>query len=559
MARAHFSVGDVEALIPALERIFTDVLQLRAALRGIEEKLERAGVKMSREELLESDDGPTDVRRAKALFRGFYEALSDEIEQVRALGGEVKDIEQGLVDFPARRRGEEILLCWRLGEKTIGFWHGLESGFRRPPPDRRRRRARAATAGLRERGRCRASRHCEPAHRGAAEGVGPGSGARIRTSARRPRASRGCGESEFLAGYAMDPAKILGDPVEGEADPDVVVVGGLRFHAMCPHHLLPYRGVAHVAYLPAGKLVGFGRLAELVDCFTKRLTLQERATHQIADALCRHLGARGAGCVIEAEQLCLALPGEKHDQSGVVTSAFVGEMRERPDLKARLLEAAKLGGRSRVSARRARPRSSPGASRGIGRAIAAALAGAGAAVAGCARNPDAGSDLFRCDVGRADDVARFADDVLRPARPARRAGQQRRASSRARRLDEMPVEAWDAVVDSNLKGTFLVTRAFLPAMRARRRRADHQRRLDLRPPGDGAADRLLRRQARRRRPDPRAGRGAARRRHRRERRLPRLGRHRDAARRACPARSRTCRPRTSRAWCFIWPPRRRPR
>jgi GTP cyclohydrolase I len=116
---------------------------------------------------------------------------------------------------------------------------------------------------------------------------------------------------------------------------------------MCPHHLLPYRGVAHVAYLPQGKLVGFGRLAELVDCFTKRLTLQERATHQIADALCRHLGARGAGCVIEAEQLCLALPAEKHDQSGVVTSAFVGEMRERPDLKARLLEAANLGGRAR--------------------------------------------------------------------------------------------------------------------------------------------------------------------------------------------------------------------
>jgi len=115
-------------------------------------------------------------------------------------------------------------------------------------------------------------------------------------------------ESEFLAGYGMDPAKILGDPVQGEADPDVVVVGGLRFHAMCPHHLLPFRGVAHVAYLPAGKLVGFGRLAELVDCFTKRLTLQERATHQIADALCQHLGARGAGCVIEADQLCLALP-----------------------------------------------------------------------------------------------------------------------------------------------------------------------------------------------------------------------------------------------------------
>jgi len=137
--------------------------------------------------------------------------------------------------------------------------------------------------------------------------------------------------TEFLAGYAMDPATILADPVMGEADPDVVVVGGLRFHSMCPHHLLPYRGVAHVAYIPSGKLVGFGRLAELVDCFTKRLTLQERATFQIAEALHGHLGAKGAGCVIEAEQMCLALPGDKHDGSGVVTSAFVGEMRERPD------------------------------------------------------------------------------------------------------------------------------------------------------------------------------------------------------------------------------------
>ncbi len=154
-------------------------------------------------------------------------------------------------------------------------------------------------------------------------------------------------QREFLAGYDMDPATILGEPVVGEADPDVVVVGGLRFHSMCPHHLLPYRGVAHVAYLPAGKLVGFGRLADLVECFTKRLTLQERATHQIAEALWHGLGARGAGCVIEAEQLCLAVPGERHDQSGVVTSAFVGEMRERPDLKARLLAAANLGGRAR--------------------------------------------------------------------------------------------------------------------------------------------------------------------------------------------------------------------
>ena len=144
---------------------------------------------------------------------------------------------------------------------------------------------------------------------------------------------------EFLAGYAMDPTTILGQPVLGEADPDVVIVSGLRFHSMCPHHLVPFRGTAHVAYMPAGKLAGFGRLADLVECFTKRLTLQERATHQSAEALWRGLSAHGTGCVMEAEQLCLALPGERHHPSRVVTSAFTGDMRERPDLKARLLAA----------------------------------------------------------------------------------------------------------------------------------------------------------------------------------------------------------------------------
>jgi GTP cyclohydrolase I len=150
---------------------------------------------------------------------------------------------------------------------------------------------------------------------------------------------------EFLAGYAMDPATILGEPVVGEADPEVVIVSGLRFHSMCPHHLVPFRGVAHVAYMPAGKLAGFGRLADLVECFTKRLTLQERATADIANALLHGLSARGAGCVLEAEQLCLALPRERHDSSRVVTSAFVGAMAERTDLKARLFASSRGAGK----------------------------------------------------------------------------------------------------------------------------------------------------------------------------------------------------------------------
>jgi GTP cyclohydrolase IA len=148
---------------------------------------------------------------------------------------------------------------------------------------------------------------------------------------------------EFLSGYRMDPRSILSSPVLGENSPDAVFLTDLSFHSLCPHHLLPYRGKAHVAYLPEGKLLGFGKIAELVACFTQRLTLQERATHQIAQALMEHLPARGAGCVLEAEQLCLALPGDRHQASRVLTSAFVGEFKERAELRGRLLAAGRCG------------------------------------------------------------------------------------------------------------------------------------------------------------------------------------------------------------------------
>src|SRR5262245_54316582 len=134
MPRAHFTVGEVEALIPTLEQIFVHVLQLRAGLRALAAKLDRAGVRVSREDALENEAGPPAVRQAKAVFRGLDEALTDEIERIGALGGDVKDVELGLVDFPGLRSGEEILLCWKLGEKRVGFWHPVEGGFasRRP-------------------------------------------------------------------------------------------------------------------------------------------------------------------------------------------------------------------------------------------------------------------------------------------------------------------------------------------------------------------------------------------------------------------------------------------
>src|SRR5579872_1745029 len=111
MARTHFTVGDVEELIPTLERIFTDVLQLRAGLRGVEEKLDRAGARNNKRDDAQEEALTPEVRQAKAVLRGFHEALSDELERVKALGGQIKDIETGLVDFPGRRGNDDILLC----------------------------------------------------------------------------------------------------------------------------------------------------------------------------------------------------------------------------------------------------------------------------------------------------------------------------------------------------------------------------------------------------------------------------------------------------------------
>ena len=138
MAHRSFSLAEVERLIPTLERVFMHVLQLRAALRREEQALDRLGIKLSRDVLDEGvEREPPEVRQAKAMFRAYYQALSEELARVNELGGEVKDLDAGLVDFPGRRGDEDILLCWKLGEKKIAFWHTTESGFagRRPIDD----------------------------------------------------------------------------------------------------------------------------------------------------------------------------------------------------------------------------------------------------------------------------------------------------------------------------------------------------------------------------------------------------------------------------------------
>lgn len=145
-------------------------------------------------------------------------------------------------------------------------------------------------------------------------------------------------QQRLLGGYAVDPATVLG---EGFEDPreDLVVVKGISVHGVCPHHLVPFRGKAHVAYLPGGRLHGFGRIARLVDALAHRFTYQEWLTRDVADALVVHGLAKGAACVVEAEQLCLLLGEDRRGDERVRTQAFAGSLEADPVRRQEVLAA----------------------------------------------------------------------------------------------------------------------------------------------------------------------------------------------------------------------------
>lgn len=130
---------------------------------------------------------------------------------------------------------------------------------------------------------------------------------------------------ELLVGYRLDPAQILAQSV-GAASAELVAVRDIQVIVMCPHHLMPASGVVHVAYAPSDRVVGFGALARLVTCFTRRLTLQETAVQSIAGALVDHLGARGAACVAVLSPTCLTARHEACHAARATTVASAGDM-----------------------------------------------------------------------------------------------------------------------------------------------------------------------------------------------------------------------------------------
>lgn len=157
---------------------------------------------------------------------------------------------------------------------------------------------------------------------------------------------------DLVDGYRQDPAEILADAIPSRSR-DLVAVTGIDYHSVCPHHLLPSRGVAHVAYVPGGRVVGFGQIVRLVDALGHRLVLQEDLARTVVDAFIVHLDARGAACLLEAEQLCMTVRGEKRSRSRAHAEAFAGALARDGAAQRRFLAlaAGRSKGRGRGSGR----------------------------------------------------------------------------------------------------------------------------------------------------------------------------------------------------------------
>jgi GTP cyclohydrolase I len=144
-------------------------------------------------------------------------------------------------------------------------------------------------------------------------------------------------------GYAMSVEDVVGGAVFEESHESMVMVRDIELYSLCEHHLLPFFGRAHVAYIPDGRIVGLSKLARIVEVFARRLQVQERLTEQVAQAIEDVLRPRGVGVVIEATHLCMMMRGVEKQNSRTITSALRGEFRDCPMTRDEFLRLAHRG------------------------------------------------------------------------------------------------------------------------------------------------------------------------------------------------------------------------
>ena len=145
-------------------------------------------------------------------------------------------------------------------------------------------------------------------------------------------------------GYNESVEDVIGDAVFEEAHESMVMVRDIELYSLCEHHMLPFFGRAHIAYIPDGKIVGLSKLPRIVEVFARRLQVQERLTEQVAQAIEEVLQPRGVGVVIEAVHLCMMMRGVEKQNSRTITSALRGEFRTCPMTREEFLRLANQRG-----------------------------------------------------------------------------------------------------------------------------------------------------------------------------------------------------------------------
>ena len=142
--------------------------------------------------------------------------------------------------------------------------------------------------------------------------------------------------AEIFSGIHHDPRELLRKTFTQKYD-EMVIVKDIRFASTCEHHLLPFTGKAHIAYLPGGRIVGLSKLARVVEVLARRPQVQERMTEELADLLVEELGARGVGVILEATHTCMTIRGVRNPDSVCTTSAMRGGFRDNPTTRTELL------------------------------------------------------------------------------------------------------------------------------------------------------------------------------------------------------------------------------
>jgi len=148
---------------------------------------------------------------------------------------------------------------------------------------------------------------------------------------------------ELLAGYRTDPVELVNDAIFDVTYDEMVLVRDIEFYSLCEHHMLPFIGRAHVAYIPKGKVIGLSKIPRIVDLFARRFQVQERMTRQIADMVSELLEPHGVAVVLEAVHLCAMMRGVKKHDTRMTTSAMHGAFRKNIATRQEFLDSISRG------------------------------------------------------------------------------------------------------------------------------------------------------------------------------------------------------------------------